>query len=49
MIFEYALAILVALGLVLAGAIVLTWIYLAFAEWHYIYKKWQVRRNGQTN
>lgn len=48
MIFDYALAILVALGLILAGFIVLTLIYLVFAEWHYIYKKWQVKRYGTT-
>jgi hypothetical protein len=48
MIFEYAIAILVALGLIFAGIIGLTVIYLVFAEWHFIYKKWQVRKNGTT-
>ena len=49
MILEYAIAILVALGLILAGLIGLTLIYLVFAEWHFIYKKWQVRKNGTNN
>jgi hypothetical protein len=49
MIFDYALAILVALGLIIAGLIALTLVYVAVAEWHYIYKKWQVKRNGTTN
>lgn len=44
MIMDYALAILLALALILAGLIGLTMVWLTLAEWHFWYRKWQSRR-----
>lgn len=41
---EYALAILIALGLIVAGLIALTMLWITLTEWHFWYKKWQSRR-----
>lgn len=49
MILDYALAILLAIGLALAGLVGLTLLWITVAEWHFWYKKWQTNRYGSDN
>ena len=45
MIWDYALAILLAIVLVIAGLIGLTMLWLTVTEWYFWYNKWQQRRH----
>jgi len=45
MIWDYALAILLAIGLVIAGLIGITMLWLTVTEWYFWYNKWQQRRH----
>lgn len=47
MIWDYALAILLAIALILGGLIALTALWIVLAEWHFWYKKWQMNRYQQ--
>ena len=44
MIWDYALAILLAIGMVIGGLMALTLIYVVITEWFWWYKKWQTAR-----
>lgn len=46
MAWDYAMAILIVLGLIVAGLVALTMLWVTITEWYWWYQKWQNRRWG---